>query len=88
MTLKFGKSFTRSAMSAVMLTFALGTATQVTTSAAAINESTKVEDYLSPLSAESVHSKTNREIVLNLLKGHYSSPTIDDNLSSRMFDSY
>jgi carboxyl-terminal processing protease len=43
---------------------------------------------LTPLSPDIVHPGTNREIVLSLLKGHYSSPTINDNLSKKMFDSY
>lgn len=43
---------------------------------------------LSELKPDIVHPGTNREIVLSLLKGHYSSPTIDDNLSKKMFDSY
>ena len=43
---------------------------------------------LKELSPEDIHPNTNREIVLSLLKGHYSSPTIDDNLSKKMFDSY
>lgn len=45
-------------------------------------------DELSLLTPDIVHPGTNREIVLSLLKGHYSSPTIDDNLSKKMFDSY
>jgi carboxyl-terminal processing protease len=55
---------------------------------AAINESTNAEDYIKPLAPENVHGSTNREIVLSLLRGHYSSPTIDDKLSALMLDSY
>jgi carboxyl-terminal processing protease len=48
----------------------------------------EVTGELRPLKPESAHPKTNQEIVLSLLKSHYSSPTIDDNLSLKMFDSY
>lgn len=88
MTLKFGTLIRRSTLSALMLSFALGAASYSETTTAAISDSIEVKDYLTTLSPDNIHPKTNREIVLSLLKGHYSSPTIDDTLSSHMFDSY
>ncbi|GLQ31021.1 tail-specific protease [Litoribrevibacter albus] len=48
----------------------------------------KTTSNSAPLKPEIDHPGTNREIVLSLLKGHYNSPTINDSLSKKLFESY
>ncbi len=48
----------------------------------------QIKDYYNELAPLKEHSKTNREIIIDLQKLHYRQQEINDKLSTKVFDSY